>query len=94
MDRKALADELPQGDGQRLTPRESAITKYVEILTRVPANIRDDEVNKLRAAGLSDREILDVVQTAAYFAYVNRFTLGLGVELESGPDALGQTPDS
>ena len=78
---------------QRLTPRETAIEKYVEILTRVPANIRDDDVNKLRAAGLSDREILDVVQTAAYFAYVNRFALGLGVELESGPDALGQTPD-
>ena len=84
---------MPRGDGHRLTPRETAIEEYVEILTRVPANIRDDDVNKLRDAGLSDREILDVVQTAAYFAYVNRFALGLGVELENDPDALGQTPD-
>ncbi len=94
MDRQKLADELSHGDAQRLTPREAAITKYVENLTRVPANIRDDDVNELRAAGLSDREILDMVQTAAYFAYVNRFVLGLGVELESGADALGQAPDS
>ncbi len=89
-----LADELSLGDAQGLTPRETAITQYVEILTRAAANIREDEVNKLRAAGLSEREILDVVQVASYFAYVNRFVLGLGVELESGSGALGQTPDS
>lgn len=60
----------------------------------MPANIREDDVNQLRATGLSDREILDVVQTAAYFAYVNRFSLGLGVELENDRGALGQTPEA
>ncbi len=84
---------MPLGAARRLTRRETAITKYVEILTSAPANIREDDVNKLRDAGLSDREILDVVQTAAYFAYVNRFALGLGVELENGPGPLGQTPE-
>ena len=77
----------------RLTPRETAIAKYAEILSRAPANIGEDDVNTLRDAGLSDREILDVVQTAAYLAYVNRIALGLGVELENDPDALGRTPD-
>ena len=60
----------------------------------MPVSIGEDDVNKLRDAGLSDREILDVVQTAAYFAYVNRFALGLGVELENDRGALGQTPEA
>jgi alkylhydroperoxidase family enzyme len=92
VDRRRLADELRRGDASALGPRESAITKYVEALTRAPANIGEDDVNELRDAALSDREILDVVQAATYVAYVNRFALGLGVELESGPGALGQTP--
>ncbi len=85
---------MPQGDAHRLTPRESAITKYVEILTRVPASVREGDVHALRDSGLSDREILDVVQTAAYFAYVNRFALGLGVELENSSHEIGQTPEA
>ena len=60
----------------------------------MPGSIGEDDVNKLRDAGLSGREILDVVQTAAYFAYVNRFALGLGVELENDRGALGQTPEA
>ena len=36
----------------------------------------------LRAAGFSDRAILDIAQVVAYYAYVNRIADGLGVSLE------------
>lgn len=37
-------------------------------------------------AGLSDAEILDANQVAAYYAYANRLVDGLGVRLESADD--------
>jgi alkylhydroperoxidase family enzyme len=39
-------------------------------------------VSALRNAGLSDAEIHDGVQVAAYFNYINRVADGLGVDLE------------
>jgi alkylhydroperoxidase family enzyme len=33
----------------------------------------------LRAAGLTDRAILDAVLTIAYFSYANRLVMGLGL---------------
>lgn len=40
------------------------------------------DVQALRDAGLQDRAIHDVNAIVAYFNYVNRVALGLGVELE------------
>ena len=42
------------------------------------------DVESLRRVGLSDRDILDVCEVTAYYAYVNRIADGLGVELEDG----------
>lgn len=56
---------------------------YVEKLTLTPARMEAADLSKLRAAGLSDRGILDICEVAAYYAYVNRIADGLGVELES-----------
>ena len=44
------------------------------------------DVQSLRNAGFSDEGILDIVQVAGYYAYVNRLADGLGVELESNSD--------
>lgn len=41
------------------------------------------DLDPLRAAGLSDAEILDACQITAYYNYVNRLADGLGVELET-----------
>ena len=43
----------------------------------------ESDLAPLRAAGLSDRDIVDLNQVVAYFNYVNRVADGLGVELES-----------
>lgn len=40
------------------------------------------DVEHLIAAGLSERDVLDVNQIVGYFAYVNRLADGLGVPLE------------
>mgnify|MGYP000028705967 FL=1 len=56
---------------------------YVVKLTKEPWNMLKADVQSLRNAGFSDEGILDIVQVAGYYAYVNRLADGLGVELES-----------
>lgn len=77
-DRKALADQLIAGDHTELTAREHALANYADKLTRAPASVSAADIDTLRAAGLSDREILDAAQVIGYFAYANRIVLGLG----------------
>ena len=36
----------------------------------------------LRVAGFSDRDVLDIVEVTAYYAYANRIADGLGVNPE------------
>ena len=56
--------------------------RYVQKLTRTPAEMNRDDVESLRLAGFADAAVLDICQVAAYYAFVNRLADGLGVELE------------
>jgi uncharacterized peroxidase-related enzyme len=56
---------------------------YAEKLTINPARVTEADVEDLRAVGFSDRDILDICEVAAYYAYVNRIADGLGVQLET-----------
>lgn len=69
---------------------ELAAIRYAARLTLAPDAVRQDDIAALRAAGLSDGEILEVNQVTAYFAYANRVVLGLGVTTEG--DVLGLAP--
>lgn len=62
-----------------ITGRQRAILAYAVRLTVAPGAMTEDSLAPLRAKGLSDRDILDVNQVSAYFAYVNRVADGLGV---------------
>ena len=66
-----------------LSPKRLAMLGYAVKLTRTPAAVSDDDVEALRAAGFSDRDILDIVEVVAYYAYANRIADGLGIETES-----------
>lgn len=77
-------------DGEPLTERERAMVGYARKLTRTPGDVSQEDLAPLREAGLDDREILELNQVVAYFAYANRTVLGLGVEIEEG--AIGQPP--
>jgi alkylhydroperoxidase family enzyme len=67
-----------------------AMLTYAAKLTRTPAEMRGEDVEKLRAAGFDDQGIHDICAAASYFAFVNRIADGLGVELE---DRFSQKPE-
>ena len=55
--------------------------EFAEKLTLTPSAMREDDVRKLRNAGWSDRDILDIVQVCAYFNFRVRVVDGLGLEV-------------
>ncbi len=65
-----------------VAPREQALLRYADKLTRTPAAVNAADIEALRDAGLDDRAIHDAAAVVAYFAFVNRIASGLGVELE------------
>lgn len=56
--------------------------EYAVKLTITPGAMVEDDVTALRAVGFSDRDILDIVEVTAYYAYANRVADGLGVQVE------------
>jgi uncharacterized peroxidase-related enzyme len=85
--KKALERNEPESvfEGKQLMMME-----YARLLTKQPYDVSSDSVQRLRDAGLSDGEILEVNQVASYFNYANRTVLGLGVKTEG--DVLGLSP--
>ncbi len=82
--RDGLAERVREGEeAPALTAREVAMVGYALKLTGDPGAVGASDVEALRAAGLSDREVLDLAQVIAYFCYANRIVLGLGAELEA-----------
>jgi len=65
-----------------LNPRQKALCKFAEMVTRAPAAISERHIQELRPHGLSDRDILDAVQVISYFNYINRIADALGVDPE------------
>lgn len=55
---------------------------YAVKLTHAPGDMIEADVAALRSEGFSDRDILDIVEVTAYYAYVNRIADGLGVPTE------------
>lgn len=71
-DRAAIADQ-----------RTRHVLDLALKLTRTPSDVREHDVERLRDLGLSDAAAHDVVSITAYFNFVNRIAMGLGVELEA-----------
>lgn len=76
---EALARDYQQDD---LSDAEHAMLDFADKLARTPENIQYEDHLRLREAGFGDRAILDMAQIIAYFSFVNRMALGLGVQLE------------
>ena len=66
-----------------------ALCEYAESLSTTPAETGSAGVERLRAAGLDDRAILDATQVISYFNYIIRIADGLGVEREDWIRAWG-----
>ena len=84
--RRYIKDEeilnmLATADGlETLEPRLSNIVRHAEKLTSAPGAMTESDLGELRAVGLSDADILDLSLITAYFNFVNRLALGLGVQ--------------
>ena len=65
-----------------LTPRQKALCKFAEMVTRAPGALSPRHVETLRLNGLSDRDILDAVEVISYFNYINRIADSLGIDPE------------
>ena len=82
-------NELIQGlKFEDRSDRTSVMLTYAGKLTRAPDDVHEADVERLRAAGFSDRDILDINLVTAYFNFVNRIALGLGVRF-SDEEAAG-----
>ncbi|MDX1517880.1 MAG: peroxidase-related enzyme [Woeseiaceae bacterium] len=90
--RRYIKDEeilsmLMTADGlETLEPRLSNIVRHAEKLTTAPGAMTESDLDELRVVGLDDRDILDLSLITAYFNFVNRLALGLGVSYT--PDEL------
>ncbi len=79
--------------GQPFSQPERLALAYARKLTVTPAVVIAEDVHALREAGFSDGEVLEINQVVAYFCYVNRVVIGLGVELESAAATPSQASD-
>lgn len=66
-----------------LNEKDRSLCDYAFKLTKEPEKINETEdINRLKACGFDDRSILDAALVTAYFNFVNRMVMGLGVHLE------------
>ena len=63
-----------------LSETDRLLCGLAEKLTLNSEQNYSDDITELKNAGLEGRAILDAVQVIAYFNFVNRIVLGLGVE--------------
>ena len=57
------------------------LCRFAKLLTIQPNHDNQDSIAKLKALGLTDRAILDGTMVVAYFNFVNRIVLGLGLDV-------------
>ncbi|WP_285364210.1 alkylhydroperoxidase domain protein [Microbacterium sp. LMC-P-041] len=69
---------LDQGVDADLGERWNAVVAASVALTDTPSTFGADEIARLRAAGLDDLEIADVIHGAAFFNWANRLMLSIG----------------
>jgi alkylhydroperoxidase domain protein len=69
---------LDDGVGADLGERWNAIVAASVALTETPGSFGVVHIRRLRAAGLDDAAVADVIQGAAFFNWANRLMLSLG----------------
>lgn len=71
-------------------PRVRAMLEYARKLTLRPAAMGEADVERLRTAGWTDEDVMDIAEVAAMFNFTNRMASGLGWEPNPEYDALGR----
>ncbi|WP_415401338.1 peroxidase-related enzyme [Tateyamaria sp. SN3-11] len=71
-----------------VTPRQRAMLGFAEKVTLASAQIEEDDRQALRDVGLSDRDIWDLINVAAFFNMSNR--VASATAMQPNPDYHGQ----
>jgi uncharacterized peroxidase-related enzyme len=87
-----IKSDLERGNSPFSEEKYNLGLKYSEKLTLKPTELVEGDVAALRKTGLTDGEILEINQVAAYFNYANRTVLGLGVSTKG--DIIGLSPNN
>ena len=84
-DRATRAEAIRSNpDGFRIdTEADDAAYAYTRVLVRTPGEVRPADLDRLRAAGFDDLDILDLNSLVAYYCYINRVAAGLGLQREA-----------
>jgi len=82
-DDPALVESLTRGElPVQLEAADLALLRWARTAALQPRNCSESELQGLRSVGFDDKAILDAALTVAYFSFVNRLVLALGVEVE------------
>ena len=63
----------------KLTDKQRALCDFAYFATAKPREIDKDQVEKLRAVGFNDHEILEASFVVGFFNYTNRWVSSIGV---------------
>ena len=82
-DNNKISKLIEDYSSANLSPKDVLLCQMAEKLTRKP-DYQNKEVlfSEMRLLGLNDRCILDATLVIAYFNFVNRLVMGLGVDIE------------
>jgi uncharacterized peroxidase-related enzyme len=61
-------------------PEMKQLLSFAEQVARNAGQVTSDDIENLRAAGFSDRAILDTAHVAGFFGYMNRVVQALGAD--------------
>jgi uncharacterized peroxidase-related enzyme len=79
---------LATGAVSTLDPLDADIVRFATLVAREPASVTASDVERLRALGLSDEEILDVVLAVAARCFFSTVLEALGVQADPAYRAL------
>ncbi|WP_163270950.1 peroxidase-related enzyme [Chelativorans alearense] len=77
-DEEVMRRIFADGEDAELDERKQAIFTFAAKLSKAPSEATQDDMRALRAAGLKDDELLDLILSAALFGWANRLMHTLG----------------
>jgi uncharacterized peroxidase-related enzyme len=77
---RAIAEEPT---GAQLSPPDRVIYEFAAKVATDAASVQQSDIDQLRTAGLSDRDVADIVYAASARAFFTRVLDGLGAQLDS-----------
>jgi uncharacterized peroxidase-related enzyme len=69
-------------------PKTMELLSFAERVAREASTVEREDIARLRAAGFSDRAILDAAHVAGFFCYMNRVVQALGADTKPITDGI------